>query len=135
MSHGPFGLGGGTLAPACSAIVNVAPISVSASASISTRSILVFMFILFALPGLFRHLLFLPGGRRPCVWNCSLFLPRRDIDLRLQLQVARRGSHVNRARACGSFPAAVRRGPVLQTPRLHVEDDVLDRKSTRLNSS
>src|ERR1019366_7412202 len=58
MSHGPFGLGGGTLAPACSAIVNVAPISVSASASISTRSILVFMFILFALPGLFRHLEF-----------------------------------------------------------------------------
>src|ERR1017187_2530144 len=71
MSHGPFGLGGGTLAPACSAIVNVAPISVSASASISTRSILVFMFILFPLPGLFRHLLFLPGGRRPCGWNCS----------------------------------------------------------------
>src|ERR1019366_4257192 len=71
MSHGPFGLGGGTLAPACSAIVNVAPISVSASASISTRSILVFMFILFPLPVLFRHLLFLPGGRRPCGWNCS----------------------------------------------------------------
>src|ERR1039458_2074601 len=58
MSHGPSGLGGGTLgpAPACSAIVSVAPISVSASASISTRSILVFMFILFASPGLFRHL-------------------------------------------------------------------------------
>src|ERR1035437_4490359 len=50
MSHGPFGLGGRALAPApaCWAIVHVAPISVSASASISTRSILVFMFILFA---------------------------------------------------------------------------------------
>src|ERR1017187_7373397 len=60
MSHGPFGLGGGTFrpAPACSAIVSVTPISVSASASISTRLILVFMFILFALPGLFRHLEF-----------------------------------------------------------------------------
>src|ERR1035437_4665261 len=58
MPHGLFGVGGGTLAPApaCSAIVNVAPISLSASASISTRLILVFMFILFALPGLFRHL-------------------------------------------------------------------------------
>src|SRR5450759_1717646 len=81
MSHGPVGLGGGTLAPvpACWAIVNVAPISVSASASISTRLILVFMFILFALPGLFRHLLFLPGGRRPCVWNCSNPVRRRPI--------------------------------------------------------
>src|SRR5271157_144250 len=51
MSHGPFGLGGGTLAPTpvCEAIINVAPI-VSAMASISTRLILVFMFILFALP-------------------------------------------------------------------------------------
>src|ERR1039458_7355863 len=60
MSHGPIGLGGGTFrpAPACSAIVSVTPISVSARASISTRSILVFMFILFALPGLFRHLEF-----------------------------------------------------------------------------
>src|SRR5450759_2472063 len=77
MSHGPFGLGGGTLAPACWAIVNVAPISVSASASISTRLVLVFMSILFALPGLFRHLLFLPGGRRPCVWNCSNPVRRR----------------------------------------------------------
>src|ERR1019366_303904 len=51
MSHGPFGLGGGTLAPApaCWAIINVAPISVSASASIRTSLVLVFMFILFAL--------------------------------------------------------------------------------------
>jgi hypothetical protein len=52
MSHGPLGLGGGTLAPApaCVAIVNAAPISVSASASISTTLILVFMFIPLAVP-------------------------------------------------------------------------------------
>jgi hypothetical protein len=53
MSHGPCGLCGAALdrAPACAAIVNVTPLSVSASASIGTRSILVFMFILFVLPG------------------------------------------------------------------------------------
>src|SRR5215472_18304780 len=44
MSHGPFGLGGGTLAPACPAIVDVAPIIVSAN--ISTRFFLGFMFCL-----------------------------------------------------------------------------------------
>jgi hypothetical protein len=38
-------------APACAAIVNVAPISVSGSASIGTRVNFVFMFILFAMPG------------------------------------------------------------------------------------
>jgi hypothetical protein len=60
MSQGPFGLGRGTLgpAPACAVIVNVAPISVSASATISARLILVFMFILLAFPGSFRHLEF-----------------------------------------------------------------------------
>jgi hypothetical protein len=59
MSHGPYGLGGGTLGPvpACVAIINVAPISESASASMSAKLILVFMFVLFALPGLFQHLM------------------------------------------------------------------------------
>src|SRR5215471_18589548 len=48
MSHGPLGLGGGTFrpTPACCAIVYTAPISVSASASISPRLSLVFMFVL-----------------------------------------------------------------------------------------
>src|ERR1035441_10148041 len=48
MSHGPFGLGGAALAPgpACWAIVNAAPISVSASVSIRANLVLVFMFIL-----------------------------------------------------------------------------------------
>src|ERR1700692_3792855 len=47
MSHGPFGLGGGTLGPvpACCATENEAPISPSASESIRTRLILVFMLI------------------------------------------------------------------------------------------
>src|ERR1035441_60466 len=55
MSQGPFGLGRGSLgpAPACCAIVNVAPITVSASSNISTRLILVFMLIPSALPNLF----------------------------------------------------------------------------------
>src|SRR5258708_7070268 len=44
MSHGPLGLGGTFRpAPACWAIVNAAPISVSASASSSTKLILVFI--------------------------------------------------------------------------------------------
>ncbi len=49
MSHGPCGLGGSPLAslPACAAIINVAPSSVSASASISTNPIFVFMVIAF----------------------------------------------------------------------------------------
>src|SRR5438270_8197476 len=52
MSQGPAGLGGGRLrpAPASVALVNVAPISVAASAGISTRVSLVFMVILFAGP-------------------------------------------------------------------------------------
>src|SRR5208337_300397 len=60
MSHGPFGLDRGALdpAPACPVIVTAAPIIVSASASISARLILVFMFIPRAFPGLFRHLAF-----------------------------------------------------------------------------
>src|ERR1039458_4800207 len=48
MSHGPFGLGEATLGPACAVIVNVAPIS--ASASISRRLIFVFTFLLCPLP-------------------------------------------------------------------------------------
>src|SRR5690242_18995545 len=65
MSHGPFGLGGAS--PAGVAIVNVAPISVSVTATISTTSILFFMSnpVCFALPVL-RHFLFLPGGG--CPW-------------------------------------------------------------------
>src|ERR1039457_1689711 len=48
MSHGPRGLGGGTLGPvwACCAIVEVAPTRVSTSESISARMILVFILIL-----------------------------------------------------------------------------------------
>jgi hypothetical protein len=46
MSHGPCGRGGA--APAGVAIVNVAPISASADASITARLIFVVMFILFA---------------------------------------------------------------------------------------
>jgi hypothetical protein len=48
MSHGPSGLGGATLrlTPACLVIIKQASGSVSASASIITRLILVFMFIL-----------------------------------------------------------------------------------------
>ncbi len=45
-------------APAWAAIVKFAPISVSGSASIGTRLILVFMFILFALAAFFWHLEF-----------------------------------------------------------------------------
>src|ERR1019366_3303638 len=52
MSHGPSGRCGVALAPApaCAPNVNVAPISVSGSASIGTRVILIFMFVLFAMP-------------------------------------------------------------------------------------
>jgi len=47
MSHGPFGLGGAVLSPAPAGcdLVNVEPISVSASASKSAGVILVFMVI------------------------------------------------------------------------------------------
>src|SRR5260370_4300670 len=54
MSHGPWGRGGAS--PAGVAMVNAAPISVSATAGTSTTLILDFMIILFALPGLFRDL-------------------------------------------------------------------------------
>src|SRR4029077_6001602 len=46
MSHGPFGRCGATFRPACWAIVNVAPISVSATASTRTNLVRGFMSIL-----------------------------------------------------------------------------------------
>ena len=71
MSHGPCGLGGAALVPpGLCAIVNVAPISVSASASIGTRLILVFMFVLSALPSSIRHREF---SRR---WHAEIILRR-----------------------------------------------------------
>src|ERR1035441_7381111 len=62
MSHGPFGLDGGTLgpAPAGCAIVNVTPASASSSANISTGLILVFMRIL---------ILLLPCRVYSGIWN------------------------------------------------------------------
>src|ERR1700676_4742237 len=51
MSHGLFGLGGATFTPAsaCCAVVDAAPITASASATITAISILIFMRILSAL--------------------------------------------------------------------------------------
>jgi hypothetical protein len=53
MSHGPFGLGGAALDPVpdWQTIVNVAPSSVNASASLSTLLIFIFMSSLSASPG------------------------------------------------------------------------------------
>src|ERR1700722_8168445 len=71
MSHGPFGLGGATFgpAPACSAIVNVAPISASASKQSKIRMGLVYDLPLMLLQPSFHH--------RPCLTVCSAFLALR----------------------------------------------------------
>ena len=76
------------------AIVNVAPISVSASASISTRFILIFMFILFALA-------------RPPRWSYyQLFYSQREAS-RVAEQNVCQSFHGNRFKKAMEFVAAV----------------------------